>query len=657
MVEDSPDDAELTAHALRHGGYDLSYLRVETAAAMEAALKQHWDLVIADYSMPQFSGIAALNLLRAKDSDLPFILISGAVGEEFAIQAVKAGANDYIMKPNLTRLCTVAERELSEVKTRRARRQIESRYRNLFNSVPVGVVFAMLDGRILEANPKLVTMLGICSETVPALDGRAPDDQLPDVPVAMNFQRFIQSGDLQRFADWLAKVECGATEEYFDLVTDIGTKVPVKLSACMTEDRQSKSACIVAADVSDLKRTEEMALAARDAALELAQLRSEFVTNTSHEIRTPLSSIVELAEILLESSDEQRRNLEIIGSASDSLLAIVNNILNFSKLSSGKQVLDNVPFEVAAVFDRVIRPASVLARRNGLDLSLEVDPALPPKLSGDPLRLEQVLTNLVGNAIKFTERGSVTAKVLQESASDSQVCLRCEVKDTGMGIAPEDRRRLFQPFSQVNGSVTRRFGGTGLGLALASGLIAVMGGQIGVESTVGLGSTFWFTAKFGRAEAASNVAGNRPLRALEAKDGISQIAAPTRGIRVLLAEDNSVNRMVALQQLLKLACVVDAVDNGIKALEATARNHYDLVLMDCQMPEMDGYEATRQIRRREGGGHHVKIVAMTAHTLSGDRGKCLEAGMDDFMSKPVRLRELASMLRSTMPVNGQPEHL
>jgi signal transduction histidine kinase/DNA-binding NarL/FixJ family response regulator len=659
IVEDSPDDAELEVLTLRRGGFDVAYDRVERPETMKAALAQGgWDLIVADYTMPHFNGLEALKMVRAKDADLPFILISGTVGEEFAVQAVKAGADDYILKPNLMRLCPVVERELSEAEVRRARRRIESRYRNLFNTVPVGVVFATPDGRILEVNPTLLTMLGLGNGTsVHVANGKGPGGQPSEAPLTIDFQKFIQPSDQPRFAEWLTKVDGGAIEECFELVNDLGTKVPVKLSARVTEDGESKSLCIVAADISDLKQTEEMALAARDAALELARLRSEFVANTSHEIRTPLSSIVALAEMLIESSAEQRRNLEIIGSASDSLLAIINNILNFSKLSSGKLVLDNVPFEVAAVLDRVIHPAAFLARKKGLELSLELDPALPPRLYGDPVRLEEVLTNLVGNAIKFTERGSVKVKVKQESATDSQVRLRCEVKDTGIGIAPEDRRRLFQPFSQINGSVTRRFGGTGLGLALASGLVALMGGQIGVESTVGVGSTFWFTPRFGRAEAATNIAGTRSSCEQEAKDGLSPVAAPAPGLRVLVAEDNSVNQIVALQQLHKLGCIVDAVANGFEALEATKQNHYDLVLMDCQMPEMDGYEATRQIRQREGGGHHVKIVAMTAHTLSGDREKCLEAGMDDFMSKPVRLRELASMLGSIMPMNARPEHL
>jgi CheY-like chemotaxis protein/HPt (histidine-containing phosphotransfer) domain-containing protein len=285
------------------------------------------------------------------------------------------------------------------------------------------------------------------------------------------------------------------------------------------------------------------------------------------------------------------------------------------------------------------------AREKGLKTAASIAPDVPRVLRGDPGRLSQVLTNLLSNAVKFTERGAVAITVAKLTESPAESMLRFEVIDTGIGIAGEAQARLFQPFSQLETSTDRKYGGTGLGLAIARELVERMGGTIGVKSTLGVGSTFWFSAKFADARTGQSC---RPSRQDAETPHPTAIAQSRRKDRILVAEDNAANRKVALWQLDKLGYIAEAVSNGREALDAIARTPFDLVLMDCRMPEMDGYEATRQIRRREGAGPHIKIVAMTAHALAGDEQKCLDAGMDDYISKPVEMENLAAVLAQVL---------
>jgi two-component system, sensor histidine kinase len=383
--------------------------------------------------------------------------------------------------------------------------------------------------------------------------------------------------------------------------------------------------------------------AARDKAVELARIKSEFLANMSHEIRTPLSSIIGLTSMLLDTkmTEEQTELAREVKENGDSLLTIINDILDFSKMSAGKLIFEEIDFELESTIRAALNLVSGEAGKKGLQTAISINPDVPRTLHGDPGRLRQVLINLLSNAVKFTEHGTVSITAAQLTQSPAESMRRFEVTDTGMGIAQEALTRLFQPFSQLDTSTTRRFGGTGLGLAIARELVERMGGAIGVKSAPGAGSTFWFTAKFATMRRDQ---GRWPSR--EALQTPRQTAAAKEGrkVRILVAEDNAANRKVAMWQLDKLGYIAEAVGNGREALDAMARVPFDLVLMDCRMPEMDGYEATRQIRRREGPGPHIKIVAMTAHALAGDAQKCLDAGMDGYISKPVEMENLAAVL-------------
>ncbi len=771
-IEDSPGDAALIGLMLER--FDLPVVRTvvsDRAGFLAAIAGGRFDLILSDWQIPGFGGLAALAAARAAGRREPFIIISGAIGETEIVDAFKTGITDFIHKDRLDRLGFAVRRALDEVAEHRARaaaecahRDSDERFRLLFQANLAGTAIHELifdaagracDYRFIDVNPAFEQQTGL---TRAVILGRTVREVIPGLePVWIErYAAVVASGTPVRFeefspalARWFEVSAFRLGERQFAVaVSDITARrnaerdrtehleflqrlfdtVPTPLfykdaagiirgcnqafltmqglqrgqvidrtvhdflPAELAEQIQNQDEelfarggrqeyrftlsdfagqpreCVsvrstyahadgsvaglvgVIIDLTDRIRSEQALLQAVDQANVANQAKSQFLSTMSHEIRTPLHGIIGMTEILGQTSldPEQKGMVKVVQDCGQGLLAVIGDVLDLARIESGHLELDSAELQVPTVVETIERMFTPMARRKGLRLVARVDPKVPDRLRGDPLRLRQVLVNLVGNALKFTDCGEVVLRVSAIGSEPGRAILAWDVSDTGPGIPDEFLTRLFEPFSQADASYTRRHGGTGLGLAIAKRLSDLMGGTITVDSEVGQGSRFRFVVPLNLSEP--------PGASAQVAD--ARFAAPVwiRPPSVLLVEDDPGCQVTITMMLETLGCRSRLVKDGHQAIAAistgpvTGRPPFDLVLMDCQMPACDGFAATRAIREQTAGiATRLPIIAITGNVFTEDRARCQASGMDDFLAKPCTLTEMKTCLERCLP--------
>ncbi len=541
------------------------------------------------------------------------------------------------------------------LRRRQAELQLEhDRYVDLYDFAPVGYLSLNAEGMIKELNLTSVKLLGASRGDL----------------LHRRFTNLVSADDQARWAALFTRLQAGAEagEVELTLRRGDGTGFAVQLDCQRRQTHAGEPVLRISlSDISARKQAERKVrelnahlearvrertteLEASNQLLTQARIRAEaanvaksaFLANMSHEIRTPMNGIIGMTNILRREgvTAQQGRRLDVIDASAQHLLAVINDVLDLSKIEAGKLTLERAPVDIADLLGKVCAIVGERARSNEIELLIEAEP-LPYQLEGDPTRLEQALLNYLGNAIKFTDKGTVTLRCRPEKETDDSAMLRFEVRDTGIGITPEAMSRLFGAFEQADNSLSRQYGGTGLGLAITKRLAELMGGTVGAESTPGVGSRFWFTAKLKKLEAHAVVPAPAPARITDQAE--AALRQHYYGHQILVVDDEPVNREVAVLQLQGADLVADAAADGAQALAMASKTAYAAILMDMQMPNIDGLEATRRIRQLRNH-FETPIIAMTANAFAEDKAQCLEAGMNEVLIKPIRPEELFSAL-------------
>ncbi|HHX17949.1 MAG TPA: response regulator, partial [Clostridium sp.] len=528
----------------------------------------------------------------------------------------------------------------------RAEKELANEKKNLkliFDTAPIGMVLVNKHYKIIRTNDSLIGFSNINGNNV--LHKRLGEGMCCANSSKFN-ESFKNNGECRnckiiKTIDTVFKTGeavYGVEVEQLFLIKSEKKKLWLRLNAVPLVIDGEELVLITFDNITNKKKMEWEIKRAKEDAEAANKAKSEFLANMSHEIRTPLNGIIGMTKLTLDTNldEEQKENISIINSCAHMLLNVINDILDYSKIEAGKMTLESIRFNIINLLDDVCKAHMVKAKEKGLEFSYRVDKNLPQNLFGDPNKLSQVLNNLLSNAVKFTDDGEIliTVDVLEDL--ENKIKLRFAVSDTGIGISKEDVKKLFISFSQVDGSITRKYGGTGLGLVISKRIVEMMEGDIWLESEPGRGSIFYFTCELVNQNVREY---KKKYYKYEDKNKLN------RKLKVLIVEDDEVNQMVLSKAIKGEGHLVSTANNGVEALNLIKEKKFDLILMDIQMPEMDGIETTKRIREMENGTYeHVPIIAITAHALKGDREKFLLSGMDSYIAKPIKFEELFSII-------------
>jgi len=614
--------------------------------ALQLTLYHNFALALVDVQMPDMDGFETVTLMRLNEATqhLPVIFVSAIYREDFhVVKGLESGAVDFITKPINPEILKGKIRVFldlydqkhqleSEINERgRIQKSLEQSnflLNTLLQSIPDIVFYKSPSGNYIGCNRTFESYFGLKEEQI---KGKSDKDLFPP-ELACDLTQMEN-----QLKDSLATVE---KELWVSLIGGKKVLLDYRVNPILNQARQLTGMIGIARDTTERHNDKQALQEAKDDAEAANLAKSMFLANMSHEIRTPMNGIIGMTDILMQTelSPEQIEFLQIVKLSGDNLLSIINDILDFSKIEAGKITLEKIDFNLAEKIGETVKLLSFQAQKKGLLLKSKINPDIPVLVNGDPLRTKQVLINLINNAIKFTTKGSVTCEIELFEQSTTKVKILFKVIDTGLGINQEGKTRLFKSFAQADASISRKFGGTGLGLTISKRLVELMHGEIGIESEEGKGSTFWFTIEYGRTES------NPSISELAINEPITEI----RKLHILLVEDNPINQRVAIYNLTKLGHKVDIAENGQEAFDLRKVNHYDIILMDIQMPVMDGIEATHAIRQWEKSlpqPEELPIIAMTANAVKGNIENFLTEGMNGYISKPFKITELETILK------------
>jgi len=508
--------------------------------------------------------------------------------------------------------------------------QLQDSYQDLAQNAPIGILSCDTEGNITYANPFILVILGVTS---------ADDAKKLNI---LQFEPIKEAGVSNFFEKCLTSGEVIVKELPFTSIWGIESELYFHIIPTFDENRKLTGVWSIIEDITDRIEDRNKLIEAKNIAEAASRAKSDFLANMSHEIRTPMNGILGMLDLMAKTNlnAEQEDYLQTVKKSAENLLTIINDILDISKIEAGKLQTEESEFCLTEIVQEVYSILSAKAQEKKIDLIVEISPGLPENIIGDQVRIKQIITNLAGNAIKFTEKGEVKISVSVKKSLSSQIQIQFRVSDTGIGIPLEDQSKLFQAFTQVDTSTTRKYGGTGLGLAIVKKLCDLFNGSIELESTPGKGTVFTATVTLKKAKPRK-----QPVQVESNDKKIEQTTKAAQDIAILVAEDNAINQklMVRILELNGYHC--DLADNGELAAKAVKNKKYDIVFMDIQMPVMSGFEATETIRKAEKKKKRLPIIALTANALVGDKEKCLEAGMDDYLSKPVKAAEIVEKIR------------